>query len=74
VSAPLSLWISESSPGGLSVAPQTDRRAVEERRNHWRGGRRVSDFSRFVSGPKAGLRDEARTLDESRVESVVRWA
>ena len=38
---------SESSWSGLRIIPQRDRRKEEGRRGDWRGGRRVTDFSRF---------------------------
>ena len=42
------LRASESSRGGLRIVSQTDRRQKEGRRSDWRGGRRVSDFTRFA--------------------------
>jgi hypothetical protein len=43
------LIASESSRCGPRIVPQLDRRQQEVRRTDWRGGRRVSDFSRFAS-------------------------
>ena len=42
------LRASDPSKGGPRIVPQTDRRQKEGRRRDWRGGRRVSDFSRFA--------------------------
>ena len=41
------LLASEPSRIGPRIVPQKDRRQKEGRRGDWRGGRRVSDFSRF---------------------------
>ena len=37
----------ESPFGNPGVVPQKDRRQQDGRRQEWRGGRRVSDFSQF---------------------------
>lgn len=43
------LRVLESPLGNPRVVPQRDRRQTEERRQDWRGGRRVSDFSQFTA-------------------------
>ena len=44
------LKVLKKSPLGNSrVVPQKDRRQQDARRQEWRGGRRVSDFSQFTN-------------------------
>jgi hypothetical protein len=43
------LKVFESPLGNPRVAPQKDRRQQDGRRQAWRGGRRVSDFSQFTN-------------------------
>jgi hypothetical protein len=43
------LKVFESPLGNPRVVPQKDRRQQDGRRQAWRGGRRVSDFSQFTN-------------------------
>ena len=52
----------------LNFIPQADRRLLPDRRCTWRGGRRVSDFTRFM---EPGLAGDSRQPRPQRQGDVV---
>jgi hypothetical protein len=57
----------ESPFGNPRVVPQRDRRQEGERRQDWRGGRRVSDFSHFNN---SGWPNPTTRISESQLPTT----
>ena len=67
------LFTSDTSQSGPRLIPQRDRRQEEGRRSDWRGGRRVTDFSRFdgLISPDSISPDASDDLPQATAEGLL---